>query len=320
MFRFMIPALFILANVGVVPALDTRLLPDDTEFLLLVNLEQIRSSEMFRANKEELVALEALLAAHLPPAVRDWLSKAGINVLTDVARATIALPAKKDGNGGVAIMEGEFNERRFFQAAEVVAKNDADKLRICRVGGRRALELKTPNRSLFLTIPDRKTILIALSSDSLAAAIARLDSEKTAKLKKHIKVCLNTVDNKQSIRFVTTLGAIKKLTATKMSGGAVKQVDFLDTEINSADVATVQVRVRCNDAKHISEVADVVWFFSAVSRSLIDKALSKSRPLRERDVFGLFRISKQESTVSVDFVVFQDAASQLIKSMLPPSK
>src|SRR5262249_40501017 len=140
-------------------------LPEDTEFVVNVNVRQIIDSPLFKKNALE-AAQEALRGNDQ---VQDILKELGFDPFKDLDRVLAASPGGTEEDRGLIIVHGKFDVAKFQAKAEKVAKEDAEHLKIHKIlGGKHLLyEVTTPelDSPLFVVLANRDTILASPGKD-----------------------------------------------------------------------------------------------------------------------------------------------------------
>jgi len=187
-------------------AVDPKILPNDTEVVIQINLKQMLESPIAKANKALLEkGIEAARAKITESPANKYLEKAGFDPIRDLYSITVAGPAAKDLDSGFVVIEGKFNVEKFDAAASDAAADNSDALKVHKIGGKQVYEI-TPNgeKTVFATLVSPSLMVAASSKDGLSDGIARLSGGKSSKLNKMFQAILPTVNDKQSLSMAMT--------------------------------------------------------------------------------------------------------------------
>jgi hypothetical protein len=196
------------ASVG---AVEPKLLPNNTEIILTVNVKQILESEVVKGQQDLVKQVKAGLQSQIPADAHKYLEKIGIDPFKDIDSVTVAHPGSKDPDATVLIIEGAFNAQKFENTAEEAAKDNGEVLKISKVGNVKVYDVSPPGeKRVFLTLLG-KSLVITPSKEILNGTLARVAGDEKGKLKKQIGDLLSTTSDKQSLSFVITGPALSRL-------------------------------------------------------------------------------------------------------------
>lgn len=166
-----------------------RHLPDDTDFLMIVNVKEITKSNFF--TKDARADLEKLLAR---PEVKPYLQEAGIDLLKDIDQVIIALgrsgfPARAVGGsrdeGPVVLFQGKFDKAKLDgqlarlakegKGVKAVEHNKAKFYRLTMGGPR--------EDGPFVAVLDKSNVLVCGTKDQVVEQMNRISNKSQVKLK-----------------------------------------------------------------------------------------------------------------------------------------
>jgi hypothetical protein len=192
----------LLAPASVRAATADKLLPNDTESVVQVNVKQIIDSPLFKKFALE-VAKEALKSQG---EAKDVLDTLGLDPFKDIDSITLAGPGSSEPDKGLVIVRGRFDIAKFQKKAEEEAKNK-EVLKVHKVpdglGGNYTLyEVTAPDQpaALFVALASKNVILAAPAKDYLVDALDKdAGRKKTALKNQKVADMLGRVDDKQSV-------------------------------------------------------------------------------------------------------------------------
>jgi hypothetical protein len=188
-----------------------KLLPNDTETVLTINVKQIFDSALVKK-----VGLDkAKQALKDQSEVQKILDDLGFDPFKDVDTITIAGAGGTETDKGLVIIRGKFDMAKFQKKAEEAAKENKDKLTITEVadglGGKTKLyEVDASDaggQKVFLTFAGKGVMVGSPGKDYVLDAIDKeAGKKKTALKNKELSALLGKVDGKASI-WTTILGS-----------------------------------------------------------------------------------------------------------------
>src|SRR5262245_53042979 len=156
-------------------AVDPKLLPGDTELVVSVNIKQMLDSEIAKQYKDIIDQARGALEAQVQnnPAAK-YLEKTGFDVLRDLHSVTIASNGTKEVDAVFVVIEGKFNADKVHAVAEEIAGENADHLKISKIGSTKVYEIVPPgeNKRIYAALINDTTLVAAPSQDALKDAIS----------------------------------------------------------------------------------------------------------------------------------------------------
>jgi hypothetical protein len=168
------------------PALD-RFAPDDTNFVLLVNVKQALASPLYTGNYQKPV--EALLAG---PAIPAPLKDLGFDPLKDVDRIVLFLGRSSHSDNistppaPVIVVRGRFRPAKLHEKLAGFSKDYPKTVQVHDGKGGKVYELRGPpglGLNGFVAIPDGGTVILTGRKEQALEALARAAGKKRAGFK-----------------------------------------------------------------------------------------------------------------------------------------
>ncbi|MFO0805084.1 MAG: hypothetical protein U0791_18415 [Gemmataceae bacterium] len=214
-----------------------KLLPEDSEFVLSVNMKQIVESDIIKK-----YALEQLKQALQGADARKMLTDLGLDPLKDVDRI-VAGGAGKDQTDthGLLIIKGKFDAEKLFKAAEAQTKKDPDHFTMVKDGKDVMFKYQPDNGNpAYATVVDDSTVIVGSDKKIITTALA-VGSKKPT-LSKDLTALISKQDDKASMWMV---GVTKdKLNNVKLPKGGGAPANLQD---NLQKLETVAIVVRVTE-------------------------------------------------------------------------
>jgi hypothetical protein len=223
---------------GVLPAraadLDT-LLPDDTTFVVSVNVKQVLESPLFTKHHQKQV--EELLKKDV---VQNILKDTGFDPLKDLDRVmfvmcqssfqeegTREVPKDKAGSAGegpVILIQGRFDAAKIQARVKQAAKDFPDHLKVHGIGKANVAEITGPFDKLFAAVVDDHTIAATPRRDQMEDLLEKANGTRTTEYKNpEMAKLLKAWDPKQTIQVAATADMILD-SSTSIRNDGMKRV------------------------------------------------------------------------------------------------
>jgi hypothetical protein len=254
-------------------------LPEDTEFLVNVNVRQILDSDLFKKNA--LAAAQESLRGN--DQVQDILKELGFDPFKDLDRLLAASPGGAEEDRGLIIAHGKFDVAKFQAKAEKVAKEDSEHLKIHKIlGGKHLLyEVTTPelDSPLFVVLAGKDTILVSPGKDYVVEALKKAGKTDKPQLKnKDFQALLEKIDASQSLSVALVKSTGVKKALDGLPGdvkGMVEKVQSIGGGVKITDEVKLELVVTAKDAKEAKELKDsanagltlVLGFLGAIAQN-----------------------------------------------------
>jgi hypothetical protein len=307
-FLWSLSALFVVA-LGVQSAEADRLLPGDTEQVVVINVKQILGSPLVK--KYILPDVEKQLKdnreyKHLQEAT-------GIDVLKDV-NTIVAANSGITGKKAMLIVRGKFDQDKIHKSAAAFAEQDKEKLKIGKLGDRNLYEFNNNNQTTFATFIDGTTIVVSPEKDFVTAAA----EGKTGKISKDLAAALETADAKQSIWMAGLVPeeATRALGQAQGPAQAIKKIKsgsgglLITDSIKVSGIASTGDEEAAKEvAKQIDGAKGLLTFFAATNEQV--------KPFAD-EVLKTLDIKTSKGNVSVSFKLSEDLIKKALEMVPKP--
>lgn len=300
-------------------AVDPKYLPGDTQLLISLNLKQMLESAIAKQYKDIIDqgrgALEAQIQSN--PAAK-YLEKAGFDVLRDLHAVTVASNGGKDFDGVFLIIEGKFSAAKVQAAAEEIARENAEVLKISKLGAVNVYEITPPgDKRVFAAMAGDSMLIAAQTQDSLKDALAGMSRKD---MKDSFKSLLKTVSNKQSLSFAATGPALSKLVENApvpnadAVAGMLQNVDGISAAITLAKDIQFQIGVNAKDKETSDKMVAVGNFGLLTVRTLAAQKAKEDEKLQPLvDVAKTLRITAEGNNMILRGEVSLENLEKLMK-------
>ena len=260
-----------------------KLLPDDTELIVTINVQQILKSEVLKANKTLLDLAKQKIEEQLEnnPAGK-FFKKANFDLFTDLHSITVAAPGARDAGEGVVVLEGKFDAAK-IEAAATEAVDGGTGLKVIEIAKTKAFEITIEDqKTIYVGVLSKKIMIATTSKADYTEAVARLNGVKQAAFKAEVRSLLKTTNNKQSISVLATSAVMTKLAdkapagagdQIKKAGEFLKGIEGLSMAITIEKNIDFQLGVNSKDEKSATDLANIAKFGIGVGKqSYVEKA------------------------------------------------
>ena len=216
-------------------AADVRLLPSDTEMVLILDVKQLLNSELAKSQHKLIVQIKDAVASKLSgdsDAIK-FLQKFGIDPLKDVHRFTFVHPGSKDKEDGLIVVEGTFDPDKFASTFKELANLPPNEIRFLKSGGTTIYETSGKPRPAYVALHQGTTLLMGHEKARLTDVLEQLSGTRKPALKPEVKDLLDTVSDKQTLSWVATSRAMFNIVdIAKIPKGLLNpQQDFNGTSL-----------------------------------------------------------------------------------------
>jgi hypothetical protein len=195
-----LPALVILAVAIPARAADVnKYLPDDTDFVLVLNVKQILGSPLIQ--KHALDELKAMIKGNSEASKH--LEALGFDPFKDLNTVTTAFTISKGEPKGLLIAQGSFDVAKFEHQAEDLTKEKPNTLKISKEGKHKIYELKTDQQPAYICIVEPQTIVASNDKQYVLDAVGKA-AGKQANIKREVRDLIEKADVNQSLWFGVT--------------------------------------------------------------------------------------------------------------------
>jgi len=241
--RLSLPAvasLFILAQASSVHAIEPKVLPNNTEMVVAVNLRQIVNSDLAKKNEFLLKIAKGLVESALTSNqdTTKYQQAAGFDLFHDVTNLTVAFPAKKDSKNLFIVAQGTFDPAK-IRTAMAAAEGDGLKVKASRSGSYDVFEYgSTDGTTLYVGLYDATTAFIAYDRQQVIDAFSRADGSSPSKLSATMQTLLAN-QSQAAFGMISTGNALLAMT----DNGAVANVSVGGQSFAGLESVTVNIGV-----------------------------------------------------------------------------
>jgi len=310
-------------------AQNTKLLPNDTEMIVALNLGQILKSDVLKKNELIVNLIKGQIEDQLDSqGVSKWLKQADFDLFRDLTSVTVAVPGgKREPGDSFILLEGKFDSDKIETAAKEASKDAGDAFEVFKIGATKVFKIAPQDqKTVYASVLDKKTMVISASKEDVTEAIGRLSSGKKAAFKADvIKSLLETVNSKQSINVVATSGMMTKIAENAPQGGdkakdALETIDGLSVAITIDKDIDFQLGVNAKTKETASQYATLGNLgLKGAEAKLKDLAKKDERFGPAVDVLKTVRINAQGSNLVVRGQISIDALTEILKNLPLPN-
>lgn len=286
-----------------------KLMPADTEMVVVVNVRQILDSPLVK--KHALDQVKSLLDHN--EQTRKVLAAAGLDPLKDVDGFMLAASGGLTRGKVVVFVRGSFDLDKAHKAAVDYAENKPGELKIHKEGAVQLYEARAEDKPVFAAFADRTTLIISSSRDYTLEQVKNF-GKRNAPVNKEMQAALNKVSGKDAIWMAVVITAEMK----KMMASSPQMSDFapkLDSITGSIDVgadAQLKVLIQTSDPKAAAQLTRKINDFKAVV-PLFVKSDEKSGQL-VNELVETLKVGSDEGAVNIS-LKFTDAMVEKAKKL-----
>jgi hypothetical protein len=300
-----------------------KYLPNDTEGVLTVNVRQLLDAPLLQKNIAEL---KKKLQEGEPAKI---LTALGFDPLKDVETVTVAGPVSKEFlEKSLVVITGKFDVAKFQKAAEEHAKNDAEHLKITKLGNYKVWEVSGVAQppfpdTLYATMVDKTTVLLSGNKDYLKDALAKADGKKTTELRKEIGRLLKKADLKQTAVVLVEAAGLANLDIPNVPEEKVKEalekVKNLTLAVKLAKDVTIQLGIGTTGAGEAKKMAEELNKLLLLAPGLIALAGSDNPQIAPyvdvaKKLIKATKVSSKESNLVIKTVLTQDLLKDIAEA------
>jgi hypothetical protein len=324
-------ALGVLVSATAAQAQATKLLPNDSELIVTINLQQILKSDVAKVKVLGTTLSEAAKAKIgeilEEKGLEKWLKKADFDLFRDLSSMTIAIPSGRPPEEGFIVLEGKFDADKIEGAALEASKEAGGGLKLVQIAGVKAFEVSPKDeKTMYVGILNKKTMIACASKKDFEEAVARLDGRKSPNLKSEVvKELLGTVSNKQTISIVATSEVLGKLSENNPNAGnpqakvaldGLKKIDGFSVAITIQKDIDFQVGVNAKDDKTAKEFANISNVGLGIAKAkLTEQAKDNAQLTPVLDVINTIRATTQGSNLLIRGQVSFETLEKLLQNL-----
>ncbi len=288
----------------------SRLLPDETETVMAVNIRQILDSAVVK--KYGLDKLKDAIDSQ--GEIKDYLKDMGLDPLKDIDSIIVGSAGNTDTEKGLFVITGRFDPEKLEAKATELAKDKPDFIKEIKLGKRKAFEINAPNspQAVFAAVADKKMILAASSKGALEDALEKHAGNKTTKLKnKELQGVVAKIDDKQSFWLVLPASSLPpEILNSDEAKKALEGVEVITAGFTITDKLVLKVGVTTKDAesakslqKQIKKTLQFATAFLALNE--------QTAPLA--DAIAAIKTTPNDKTISLEGELSAEVLEKLFK-------
>jgi hypothetical protein len=324
----LIPALLALALPAeaaplpsrVAPNLD-RYLPDDTDFVLVLNAKRVLASPLFTGHYKKLLR-EAL--KH--PLAQTWLEGTGFDPLADVEYVVLSTGKscfpdspeeyRKGGAGPLILVQGKFDAAKLHARLAQLAKEGPDKVQIHGEGRGKFYESKSlfPFQSTFLVV-GKDALILTMRRDRAEEALARVMGKTKPRLKyKEVADFVKKLDSDAAAQALALDSSIWGTTVSNQFAGGMPTTTIRHITLSDAGITRLQGTVtvkteisgsatlRVKEAKVARELADQMKAGLAEATRELERMMGRDEKIKPfLEAFRGVKVEAKGPAVGVKF-------------------
>jgi hypothetical protein len=285
-----------LAVLPATAAQPDKLLPDDTQGVVHVNVREVLDSPFIKKNA--LSTIENLIKDNLEVAF--LLQQINFDPLKDASSLTVAMKEIKLDNspGGagaaprpagpglpnlpqpqgdvVLILRGNFDLPQIQSVVTEFNKNMPGKLTTSEHAGVKVYAAKNDDKENFMAFVDRNTLVLGSKKEVVTSAIDQSQGKKTSNLNKPLARLLEKVDDKKAawLAFPIPDAVRQQLKSNPQGAMMADKLEGIIVEVSPKDDLVGEISVLTNDpmiAQQLKQTIDGFKFFLAAMAMQQDK-------------------------------------------------
>ncbi len=311
-----------------------RLLPNESEAVVVINFKQLLSSPLLKKGGA-LEALKDLLKKD--DAAQKAMADLGLDPFTDID-ALISAQCGEGQDNRLVVVTGKFDVAKFEAKADAVAKDKKDTIKMHSVASGKdeykVYEVSNldqlvklpaefapfaPDGSAVFVGVDKSALIMSSSMDFVAEALAKAAGKKKTELKsKELQKLLAKVDGKQTLSLVMLASVLTKgpFGEEPQAKEILEKLENITGGITVSDGIKTQLVLAAKDAEAAKAVNKKVGEGLDEAQQLVG-ALADLRkdlaPLLE--VVKGIKVSSKDKAVTIDSDISGEALQALAKSL-----
>jgi hypothetical protein len=292
----------------------SKLLPDDTQMVMCINVRQILDSDLVK--KYALPQAEGALKWNA--SISETASALGLDPFKDVASVTFAAPANVNENKWLVLVRGHFDPAKIHAAAEKFAQSDPKALTFHSEGGLRVYEARPRENStsMFAVLLDKEGLVISPVKDYVLDAGAKISGKKPTAHDVKLKEFVSQVDDKQCLWLAGLVPEELKaaFARDKQTKAVADHLIGLSGGLALSTDAKAGVRIFLNDAKAARDLRQALVGVQAIAILAVNgnDRLKDYGPLLS-DILNSIKFSVDKNLVGIDLIVTSEQIEKAIK-------
>jgi hypothetical protein len=312
-----------------------KLLPNDTEAVMLINFQQLLGAPLLTKGGAVDIIKEALKKNDDAQKI---MADLGIDPLKDI-ESLISAQSGTDADKGLMILKGNFNVAKFQAKAEAVAKDNKDHLKIHKVklDGAEYTVYEVSKLDELIQLPpelamvagdvkdaktafvgvDKSALLMSPTKEYVAEALAKAAGKKKTEIaNKEMQTLLGKVDGKQTISMVLLAGALSKgkLGEEPQAKEVLAKLSNVTGGITVADGIKTQIVLAAKSGDEAKDLGNKVNEGLDQAQQLVGALVEFRKEMAP--LLGIVKgvkATSSEKTVTIDSDISGDAIRELAK-------
>jgi hypothetical protein len=297
-----------------------RCLPADTELVLVVNVRQILDASVVKKYVRE--RLDGFLQDNAE--VQQLVTAFGPGSFKDLARVTVAMPKAAIERRGLVLLHGRFSLEAIHAAADRVARDQPETLKVHRQGQARVYEIlgDDPDRPFgFAAFPDPETMAFSPSRDTLQRHLARAAGQNPPAPDKGFRELVARVDGKQSLWVAGRVpdqvkSALEKMPQLKPFAG---KLETFSGGVRLGDGVKAGFHLQVSDAQAAVDLRQTL----ELSKLLVSVVIANDQKLKDvapllTDILGALHFTQDQRIVGIELTLLDSQIEQGLKKKPQP--
>lgn len=281
------------------------LLPSGTQAVIVVNVKQMLDCPLV---KKDLPKLQAQIKANAE--AQKHLTALGFDPLKDLDSVTIGAAGVEDQDQVLIVARGRFDAAKFKAAAENLAKEKKESLKVLQVGGQTIYEAHMDGqpKPLFVAQLDGNTIVAGMKQSDVADAFDIKAGKKKVEAKKELQDLLRNANMNQSVTVLILGGAL---------GNGVPfgdKVQHINGGVNLGDDIKTSFLITTKDAESAKGLAELLQQGLEQGKQFVALFAQQQKELAPlADIIDVLKVDTKDNTVSIKGEVSKEAVEKLNK-------
>ena len=177
-----------------------KLLPPDTDTVLIVNCRQIIDSEVFKQNM--LDSMKKSLEGDQAKQLLDDLGLDPFKHVDKLVIGSVETQFKKDAQPKfLAVVHGKFDPVKLYKTAEARTRSNGDRFSMVKDGDTIMFKYQESEKepALYATVVSEKIVIAASDKKLVSDALKAADANRPAPVKKELAALVQKLDDKSSV-------------------------------------------------------------------------------------------------------------------------
>jgi len=290
-------------------AVDTKLVPGDSEVVVCLNVKQMMSSDLFKK-----YALEHVKSALSAPGAAEAIKATGLDPTKDIE--TVVIAGRMDvqtSKKAVIFLTGKFDEAKIATATAAAAKDGGYKFETGKVGTT-TVHAVTPagQDTVYMAFPDKTTLVMAPDK----AYLVEIAGGKAKKMGDVMKSALAKASGKESV-YVSAVVTDSMKELAKANPAVEKlaaKLKYATTSLTVTDGAKLAITVETEDE---DTAAGLKLAAGAGIPFLKKSAEDGGAPKFVVELIDKVKVARESKALTVNLDVPADVIDKIIKEVMP---